>query len=359
MSIDPRKGRAVVKGKRDTAQPKVNAQYSLEDAFSVFYGAKKAEGMRQRTLEGYANHWRYFRDWLASAYPDVTRIDEINAVTIRDYVSHMTSKKKYEGVAGRETDGAGLSPYTVALRLRDIRTMFNFLAEERIVALNPVSHIKQPRFDDEDKPTFTEEQFARLIAAPDTDTFAGLRDRTLMLTLADGGFRIEEALRLTTEHFDAKSRCVHLPGWMNKNRKPRVVPLTAEVTREILTLINENKYYFGDVEHIFLSNYGEPLKSDHFRKRLKLHAQKAGIDDGSVQISPHQFRAFFLTQFLLNGGDLFSAQRIVAHASIQTTRRYVKLTDENIRQQHAEFSPLAKLGKMRVVKRRQHQGTLN
>jgi integrase/recombinase XerD len=92
----------------------------------------------------------------------------------------MSTKKKYDGVTNREKD-EGLSPYTIAFRLRDLRTMFNFIASEKLITVNPVSNIKQPRFDNEDKETFSDEHIQRLIAAPDTNTYAGLRDRTLIL----------------------------------------------------------------------------------------------------------------------------------------------------------------------------------
>jgi len=38
-------------------------RYGLNEAFDIFYSAKKAEGMRPRTLQGYVAHWRYFRKW--------------------------------------------------------------------------------------------------------------------------------------------------------------------------------------------------------------------------------------------------------------------------------------------------------
>ncbi|MDR6883557.1 tyrosine-type recombinase/integrase [Bacillus sp. 3255] len=351
MREDPRKGKSVVKGNIGKAAKTIAKGYGLEEAFDLFYSAKKSEGMRERTLGSYVSHWRYFREWFDSAYPHVNEISGITPAMIREYVIHMSTKTKYAGVTNREKE-AGLSPYTIAFRLRDLRTMFNFLAGEELIKANPVENIKQPRFDNEDKATFSDDHIRRLLEAPNTETYAGLRDRTLILLLADGGFRIHEALRLTKEFIDIKTRCVHLPAWMNKNRKPRTVPLSAEVIREVAALMNENLKYFGKgVEHVFLANYGEPLKADHFRKRLREHAVKAGIY-GELQVSPHQFRSYFLTQFLLNGGDVFSAQRIVAHSSIQTTRRYVKLNDENIREQHAQFSPIAKLGMTRVGKRK-------
>ncbi|TCM89581.1 integrase/recombinase XerD [Paenibacillus sp. BK033] len=345
--MDPRKGRSVVKGNRSTAR--TSLALSLGDAFDLFYNAKKAAGMRGNTLTNdYTDNWRYFREWLDATYPHVNNVDEVTSEHIREYVNYMSTKPKYSGIENRET-GATLSPYTVTFRLRTIRTFFNFLSAEGLVNANPIRNIKNPRFDKEDKETFTDDELRRLLSAPDVSTYAGLRDRTLMLLLADTGLRINEALGLSKEHVNFKGRCIELPASMNKNRKPRVVPMSAEASRELMTLINENQRYF-DTDFIFLANYGDPLKADHFRKRLKEHAVKAGIDPALAH--PHQFRSYFCTTFLLNGGSLFVLQRIVAHANIETTRGYAKMNDTHAHEQHSQFSPLTRLGLSRVNKRR-------
>ncbi|MFD1957129.1 tyrosine-type recombinase/integrase [Paenibacillus thailandensis] len=345
--MDPRKGRSIVKGNRNVVR--TNLSLSLREAFDMFFNAKKAEGMRESTLENdYTDNWRYFYDWMTESYPHVNNVDEVTSEHIREYVNYMSNKPKYSGIENRE-EVKTLSPYTVAFRLRTIRTFFNFLSSEGVITVNPIRNIKAPRFDKEDKETFSDDDLRKLLAAPDTSTYAGLRDRTLMFLLADCGLRINEALRLTTEHIDVKGRCIELPAWMNKNRKPRVVPLSADAARELLTLMNETRRYF-DTDHIFVANYGDPLKADHFRKRLKEHAKNAGVDPALAH--PHQFRSYFCTMFLLNGGDLFTLQRIVAHANIETTRGYAKMNDEHAREQHSQFSPLTRLGLSRVNKRR-------
>lgn len=348
--MDPRKGKTVIKGNREVNTKVTTSDYALEEAFDIFYAAKRSEGMRPRTLEEYITYWGYFRDFLAKAYPNLNVINEVTATVIRDYANYLSTRTKYEDIPERKREGVTLSPFTIAGRVRTLKTIFNFLSRERMVTLNPVASIKLPRYDKEDKETLTDEHIRKLLEAPDIRSYAGLRDRALIYLLVDGGFRIQEALRLTMEHIDIKSRCVHLPAWMNKNRKPRVVPVSAEVIREILTLVNENKRYF-DNEHIFLANYGEPLKADHFRHRLRVHKKNAGLED-HIPVNPHGFRSYFLTQFMLNGGDIFSAQRIVAHANIVTTRGYVRMSDDNIRMQHDKYSPIARLGLSRVNKRR-------
>ncbi|WP_337102305.1 tyrosine-type recombinase/integrase [Paenibacillus sp. YIM B09110] len=347
--MDPRKGRSIVRNQRIVAEES-RAALELDAAFDIFYSAKKAEGIRKKSLEDeYVNNWRFFRDWLDAERPQITSADEITVTVMRDFMNYVSTRPKYSGVHKREQTDVTVSPYTVAYRIRTLRTIFNFLSNERLIPVNPVANLKEQRFDREEKETFSDDDVRRLLATPNTETYAGFRDRTLMMTLADCGLRINEAVQLTTEFLDIKGRCLNLPAWMNKNRKPRVVPISAECARELLALVTENRRYF-DTDHIFVANYGEPLKADHFRKRLKQHALKAGVDKELAH--PHQFRSYFITTFLLNGGDLFTLQRIVAHANIETTRGYAKVNDGHAAQQHAQFSPLARLGLTRVGKRR-------
>jgi integrase/recombinase XerD len=346
---DPRLGRTIVRSKRSTTV-KNTADYKLDDAFELYYNVKKSEGMRDRTLADYRTHWRYFREWLDPLYPKVT-LRQVTQTIMRQFVVYMTDgHTKYDGVLNRVIEGARLSPTTVGIRMKTLKTMFNFWSKESMIDINPMKNIRPPKQDEDGIETFTDDQLRLLFAAPDIKTFAGMRDRTLMMLLADGGYRINEALRLTTEHLDMKTRCFHLPASMNKNRRPRIVPVSPEVLRELIELISENKMYF-DTENLFVSNYGGQLTSDQFRHRLKYHAINAGIN-GKVRVSPHTFRHYFCKMYLLNGGDLFTLQRIVAHEDITTTRKYVQMGDENIRKQHEKFSPITQLNITRLKKRK-------
>ena len=74
-------------------------------------------------------------------------------------------------------------------------------------------------------------------------------------------------------------------------------------------------------------------------KRLKLRARIPG------RCSPHTLRHTFARAYLLNGGDAFSLQRILGHSprSIQVTRRYVDLLDDDLRAVHRNASPADRL----------------
>ncbi|MBA9086476.1 integrase/recombinase XerD [Fontibacillus solani] len=338
MTNDPRRGKKRIDMKRTVAS-KGTENITLDIAFDLFYSAKRAEKVRDRTLADYRSYWRYFREWLTDAHPEIDIIAELTAATIREYIEYMSFEhKRYGTDKHRKKDDRKLSPATVKSRLRALQTMGAFWEAEGLIGANPTDKIKPPRMDTEDKSIFTDEQLAAILDAPDTSTYVGFRNKTLM----NSGLRINEALRLRTVHLDFAARCIRLPGEMNKNRKPRIVPLSAVVIRELIRLIEETQAFF-ETDYVFVAVYGEPLKADHFRKQLRKYAEDAGIDTKKTQVSPHRFRDYFITNYLLNGGDLFTCQRIVAHADVKTTQGYVKLNEDRLRDSHTQYSPLARL----------------
>ncbi|WP_342438131.1 tyrosine-type recombinase/integrase [Paenibacillus sp. FSL L8-0436] len=347
MSIDPRLGKKAVINSKNSRVNKSPVVTTLEMAFDLFYSAKRSEGLRERTLSDYRNYWRYFNEWLAKFSYEITDVTQINAELLREYLGYMThDHKRYEDVEDRQKDGKPLSIATVTSRLRALQTMCKFWADEDIVNENAAARVKAPRHDTEDKTVFTDAQLDALLAAPDTGSYVGIRDRTAMLTLADTGLRVNELLSLETPYIDFSARCIRLPAALNKNRKPRIIPLSPAVLRELLRLIQETSAHF-ETSFVFVSNYGEQLKADHFRKQLRKYATMAGIDTKETRISPHRFRDYFCTNYLVNGGDLFTLQRIVSHADVKTTQGYVRPNEGAIRDNHAQYSPVSRLSNKR------------
>lgn len=67
------------------------------------------------------------------------------------------------------------------------------------------------------------------------------------------------------------------------------------------------------------------------KKTLKITGEK---------VSCHTWRHTFAKTYLLNGGDIFSLQKILGHADIVTTKNYLNLNEKEIKTQHAKFNPL-------------------
>ena len=62
-----------------------------------------------------------------------------------------------------------------------------------------------------------------------------------------------------------------------------------------------------------------------------------------MRTNPHTFRHTFAKLYLLNGGDLFSIQKILGHTTLDMVRRHVNLDTDEVKRQRAQSSPVDRL----------------
>ncbi|NWQ40398.1 tyrosine-type recombinase/integrase [Bacillus sp. EB106-08-02-XG196] len=319
--------------------------YTIDEAIEIFIRAKTAEGVRPGTIKGYHDIFRYFREWLDD---DITEIHEIKADTIRNYINYLrTERTPYAEDPQRKRSGKGLSVHTINIRIRGLSAFFRFLSTEGIIPDNPTVNISQVRDDQhEEVPGIPDEQIDTILAAYDDRQFAQWRDKTLILLLLDTGLRIGEALSLTSEQINFKDLTVTVPSRIAKNRKSREIPISREVAKRLRQLLDETQQYFGEDAQVFMNAYGGDFTDDAFRRRLNRLKRKLNIP----RLHPHMFRHTFARNYVLNGGDIFTLQRILDHAEIETTRKYVQMDNEHIREQHNKFSPVRNIMKRNGIR---------
>lgn len=329
----------------DVQQPSKNhtaEDITLDQALTLFVRAKETEGVRPRTVREYINHIGYLTDYLTEVRGyQKAFVGDLSADIVREYIRYMlTEKRRYEDSRGRQDKTVGLSVNTVNIRLRTLRTMCRFWHAEGIIETNPMQNIKPVIADEiEEVPGLSDAEIELVLASFDETQFAEWRDKVMCLLLLDTGLRIQEACGLTVERIDFRTLTLFVPSQVAKNRRNREVPLSKEVAKLLRELYEESVRYFGDTEFIFNTAYGESLTPDSFRKRLNRLKEKLGIE----RLSPHMFRHTFCRKYILNGGDIFTLQRIVDHADIKTTRKYIQMDTEHVREQHNKFSPVHRI----------------
>ncbi|SFM38233.1 integrase/recombinase XerD [Gracilibacillus orientalis] len=336
MALNKRKKRKPV-GKM--SNQKEYPKLTLEQAIDLVISGKSAEGLRERTLKDYQKDWGYFVKWLNGHY-EVETIDELTPQVFRDYINYLKyDAPKYNGHKFIDSDkqGIGLSETTINIRLRVYRAMFNYLEREDLIEYNPMSNIRLLRQDIDLTNCFTDEEVKEILRQPNQRDYVGYRDYVAMILLLDSGIRANELLNIRSSNIDFQTRFITLGGDKNKNRKPRIIPISVHTVKLVLQLVNENKQHFS-TDRIFLSSYGEPLGQNHFNKRLKYYGNKAGIE--GKKVTAHVYRHTWAKNMVVNGCDPFTLQKIGGWSDMRTMRRYIQMDTGDIRKSHDTHSPV-------------------
>lgn len=329
------------KMKRVTSD-KTYVQLTFDHALDLVLSVKKAEGLRDRTLEDYQKLFGYFRAWVEEFHPDIEFVNDVTQGILRDYILYLKhDTRRYAGHKFIDADKqrVGLSDVTINIRIRTLKAIFNQLHRDEHIEVNPTHGVKLMRQDIDLTNDLTDDEVRAILSIPNQREYVGFRDYVAICCLLDSGLRVSELLSLRISDIDFQTRFIVLPAERNKNRKQRMVPISAQTTKLLLQLIEENRQHFS-TDRIFLSSFGEPMGVSGFNKRLKYYGEKAGISE--KKLTAHVYRHTWAKNMVLNGADLFSLQKMGGWSDVRTVRRYVQMNTADIRRSHDENTPINK-----------------
>ena len=237
----------------------------------------------------------------------------------------------------REAMASGLSPTSTARLVAAIRGFFRFLRLTGHISENPADDLQAPRTFAALPRFLSIEDVDALIAAPDTATPRGLRDRALVETLYATGLRVSELVGLRMTDVRLSEGYVQCLG---KGRKQRLVPLGDEAARWVErysasarpTLVRGRPSPFLFVN----ARGGGRLSRLGVWKVLKGYGRQAGLRG---PLSPHVLRHSFATHLLERGADLRAIQTMLGHADVSTTQIYTHVLEARLRQVYDRFHP--------------------
>jgi len=200
--------------------------------------------------------------------------------------------------------------------------------------------VKIPRPPGKVIPTFSDSQVRQLVAAIDITTPEGYRNYAIILTFLDTGMRVSELCHLKPDDVWLEDGMLKVLG---KGNKERLIPIGKQVQRCLWHYINRYRPepVGPNCDFLFLTRESRPLTKDRVEKIVAYYGKKAEIS--GVRCSPHTFRHTAAVKFLRNGGDVFSLQRMLGHASLEMTRRYCELADVDVKRAHTTASPVDNL----------------
>lgn len=217
-----------------------------------------------------------------------------------------------------------------------IRILFTYAVREELIERNPATRLQRMKVERPLLEVLSLEDVQALLAVI-PNTFVGIRNRCMILMLIDTGIRLHELISLTTESINLNTLTLQVWG---KGRKARIVPFSPVFARVLVKYLTHRAKKLQDNQPtpaLWINRQGRQLSYYYMSHQLQLYGAAARI---TKHVHPHGLRHLFATEFLRNGGNPLSLQRILGHESQVMTARYVHLTDADSAREHRTASPL-------------------
>ena len=278
------------------------------------------DGLAATSLESYRRDLTGWRGWLAQ------RNASLLGVRRGDFEQWLADQFKAKAKAT-----------SVARRLSALRRFYRFQLAQGAIAEDPTLRVRAPKKPRRLPKQISEAQVEALLAAPDTRTALGVRDRAMLETLYATGLRVSELTGLKRSQVAHDAGVVRVIG---KGSKERLVPVGDEAAAWIERYLAEVRPALAGAakrDELFLTQRHGPLTRQAFWALIKRYAVRAGIPKASL--SPHVVRHAFATHLLNHGADLRVVQLLLGHADITTTTIYTHVARERLKQLHAVHHP--------------------
>jgi integrase/recombinase XerC len=297
---------------------------------------------------------------------DKTSINQLTENAVSQFIEYLETadleaareKKKEEKVNDKKSQKANSEGYAVAtekLYLVALSRFYKYLTAQGIKDMNlpRVELIIQSNSRKAGRrlPQFPVDKIKQVLlyaetlnAIPTTDQvelLCNLRDRALILTLADTGLRIHEACKLQRGNVDLNEGQALLIG---KGNQEALIRFSARAIAAIRDYLRERAKLDGaSQKQLYLlpvfSRHDraagtkiKPISTTTGRAIISRRVTEAIGEETEWQITPHTFRHYFVTSILRAKGNLKMAQDLARHKSINSTQIYAHLSNDELDQ---------------------------
>lgn len=251
--------------------------------------------------------------------------------TIREYTKAVNNCLKYVNKPESEIKAIdlemwqssmdNLSSASVAQRTSAVREYFKFLYRNEFIQRNPAEFLEAPAIKNREQSALIGEQVRAMVNAA-----TNLRNKAIIMMLAQTGLRIHELLNITLEQYESRSNNILVIR--GKGDKDRLIGLSDETIKLIDSYItNERK---NGCEYLFVGNQGNKMDGKNTSAMLKVCARKAGIENWEeLHISNHTMRRTFATMMSEADVPIEVISKAMGHSNpALTMQRYIKRTEK-------------------------------
>lgn len=237
---------------------------------------------------------------------DISFIDKVDVDTMNQYVKWRSLKVKAR---------------TVNADLMILNGMFKLAEERGLHHKNPLPKVKRLPVQPKKVEYFSRKEIS-LILEHTKKYYPRLYP--VFLFLAYTGCRRGELIHLEWSDLDFKELTIKFQNkdhWSTKNRKNRIIPMHDMIYAALAVTEQQEGW-------VFTRSGGRQL-DHHIRDDLLKVCHEVNI---TKSINIHTFRHSFATHLLSKGADIITVSQLCGHSDIQTTRKYLHLVEDNLKQ---------------------------
>jgi len=296
-----------------------------------FLDALCIRGIRPLSLRAYAITLLHFvRWWSQQPGVDVTRFcaEQFTESTLIDYVKSQRESSK-------------VAPETINLRSSMLRRLFRFYFHDEMphaayrlqrhwVRRSPLGYGRGRRAESADLTLRVPQRVIVPLSIEQVGrfwtSFHSARDLAMVALMLLNGLRSREVLGLKIEDLLFSESQIRVHG---KGGRVRLLPLPPETVSLLKCYLTSERPQTSTPE-VFVSwkgrSRGAPITPAGLRSLFRYHRATSGVS----QANPHRFRHTFGADMVRAGVSLPALMRLMGHAHMQTTLRYIQLSPEDV-----------------------------
>ncbi|MEI7884709.1 MAG: tyrosine-type recombinase/integrase [Clostridia bacterium] len=294
---------------------RTNARIPLSDLFEDFVQEKKAHNLSPSSIRSYRQSFEKFTKFTNTTTKDISQR------TIFVWISALMQK---------ETKVTTINHY-----LRGIRAFFYWCMNNSYIEPFKISQLK---CQETIKETYTIDEQKRLIEKPRSNaTFVEWRTWAVINWILATGNRASTIINIRISDLKFPQREIILQH--TKNKKVQIIPMSSAL--EIVLKEYLRTWRNGALESSFLfCNIGEEKLTYN---GLRIGVAKYNHSRSVLKTSIHAFRHTFAKHWILATGDVFRLQKLLGHSTLEMTRRYVNMFDDDLKDNFDNYNPLDRL----------------
>lgn len=270
----------------------------------LFLQSKKLEGLSDNSLKLYRGRLQIFFEIMQK------RVEEVTTNDIRCF---LIGYQKRNGISDRTLD-----------KFRQIINVFyTWLVDEEYITKNPCRNIKEIKYEVKPRKSLTRMELEIVRRA-----CTSKRDLAIVDTLYSTGCRVSELANMRISDINTEDKSINIVG---KGKKHNVCYFNTNAQLSLNEYIETRK---DDSPYLFVS-----IRKPHNKLSIKAIelifrdiAKKTGI-----VVTPHIMRHTCATLSLQSGMPLPQVQKMLGHASSDTTLIYAEISKEDIKQSHIKY----------------------